>query len=264
MTNINLDEFFGASYIGSRGFTGSQGIQGIQGITGAGGTGFTGSQGIQGITGGVGFTGSQGIFGYAGSRGYTGSQGIQGISGAGFTGSQGIQGITGAGGTGFTGSQGIQGITGSGGTGFTGSQGIQGITGAGFTGSQGVQGITGALKAWTIQSTNYAAVNGDRIIANTTAGSFTVTMPSGAGRPTGAYVQITDGGNWAVNNLLINMGGSTIEGINDTLAIDIPQATVEFVYDGTTWHFTSTTGARGQTGIVADDTAMIYSIALGF
>lgn len=77
-------------------------------------------------------------------------------------------------------------------------------------------------------------------------------------------MQITDGGNWAVNNLLINRNGSTIEGIADTLAIDIPQTTVEFTYDGTTWQFTSTTGARGPAGFVADDTAMIYSIALGF
>ena len=126
----------------------------------------------------------------------------------------------------------------------------------------GAQGTQGALQAWTVRTSNYTAINGDRFVANTTAGSFTVTLP--ASPITGAYVQITDGGNWAVNNLLINRNGSTIEGIADTLAIDIPQATVEFVYDGTTWHFTSTTGARGPAGVVADDSAMIYSIALGF
>jgi len=139
-------------------------------------------------------------------------------------------------------------------TSYVGAQGIQGAAGGGGGGST----------AWSIQSANYAAINGDRIIANTTAGSFTITLPNGAGRPTGAYVQITDGGNWAVNNLIINFAGATIEGINDTLAINIAQTTVEFVYDGTTWHFTSTTGARGPAGIVADDSAMIYSIALGF
>lgn len=137
---------------------------------------------------------------------------------------------------------------------YVGAQGIQGIAGGGGGGSA----------AWSVQVGNYTAVNGDRIIANTTAGSFTITLPSGAGRPTGAYVQITDGGNWATNNLFINMAGATIEGINDTLAINIAQTTVEFIYDGTTWQFTSTTGARGPTGFVADDSAMIYSIALGF
>ena len=131
-----------------------------------------------------------------------------------------------------------------------------------YIGAQGTQGITGALKAWNIKSADYTAVDGDRIIANTTAGSFTITLP--ATPIIGAYVQITDGGNWAVNNLLINRNGSTIEGIADTVAIDIAQTTVEFTYDGSTWQFTSTTGARGPTGFVADDTAMIYSIALGF
>ena len=133
-----------------------------------------------------------------------------------------------------------------------------------YVGTQGIQGIPGALKPWTVINGNHTAVDGARLIANTTSGSFTVTLPSGAGRPTGAYVQITDGGNWATNNLLINMAGATIEGINDTLAINIAQTTVEFVYDGTTWQFTSTTGARGPTGFIADDSAMIYSIALGF
>ena len=146
---------------------------------------------------------------------YIGAQGIQGIAG-----SQGIQGR-----------QGIQGSL--------GSQGIQGITGS--------QGIVGALKPWTIITANHLAVNGDRLIANTTAGSFTVTLPDGP--TTGSYLQITDGGNWSVNNLLIDRNGTTIEGIADTLILDVPQTTVEFIYDGTTWQFTSTTGARGPTGI---------------
>ncbi len=129
----------------------------------------------------------------------------------------------------------------------------------------GAQGTQGALLPWSVINGNHSAVNGARLIANTTAGSFTVTLPgAGAGRPVGAYVQITDGGNWAVNNLLINMGGATIEGINDTLAINIAQTTVEFVWDGTTWQFTSTTGARGPAGVVDNDSSMIYAIALGF
>ena len=138
-------------------------------------------------------------------------------------------------------------------TSYVGAQGIQGIAGGGGGGSA----------AWVVKSANYLAATGDRIIANTTAGSFTITLP--ATPTTGAYVQITDGGNWSVNNLLINRNApSTIEGIADTLAIDLAQTTVEFIYDGTTWQFTSTTGARGPTGFVADDSAMIYSIALGF
>ena len=112
----------------------------------------------------------------------------------------------------------------------------------GYTGSQGVVGFTGSAGAgisqtWVVKSANYTAVSGDRIIANTTAGSFTITLP--ATPITGAYVEITDGGNWSVNNLLVDRNGSTIEGISDTLAIDIGQKTVELIYDGTTWQFTA-------------------------
>jgi hypothetical protein len=126
------------------------------------------------------------------------------------------------------------------------------------SGYQGAQGTTGALQAWTVKTANYTAINGDRLIANTTAGSFTITLP--ATPVTGAYVQITDGGNWLTNNLLINRNGSTIEGIADTLAVNIPQTTIELVYDGTTWHLTSTTGAAGT---VSASTGLIYAIALG-
>lgn len=101
----------------------------------------------------------------------------------------------------------------------------------------GAGGGGGGSQAWILKSANYTAVNGDKIIANTTAASFTITLP--ATPTTGAYVQITDGGNWSVNNLLIDRNGSTIEGIADTLAIDLAQATVEFIYDGTTWQFTA-------------------------
>lgn len=101
----------------------------------------------------------------------------------------------------------------------------------------GAGGGGGGSQAWILKSANYTAVSGDRIIANTTAASFTITLP--ATPTTGAYVQITDGGNWSVNNLLIDRNGSTIEGIADTLAIDLAQATVELIYDGTTWQFTA-------------------------
>ena len=129
-----------------------------------------------------------------------------------------------------------------------------------YIGAQGTAGS--ALLAWTRIIGTHTATNNSRLIADTTAGSFTVTLPSAPAA--GTYVQISDGGNWAINNLTINFAGATIEGINDTLALDIGRTTVEFIYDGTTWQFTSTTGARGPTGVVADDSAMIYSIALGF
>lgn len=115
----------------------------------------------------------------------------------------------------------------------------------------------GIVKSYVRITSNYTALNGDRLIADTTAGSFTVTMP--ASPSTGHSVQITDGGSWRTNNLLVNFNGATIEGINDTLSINIPQTTIELVYDGTTWQLISTTGARGSS-----DEAAAFAIALGF
>jgi len=165
-------------------------IQGLQGITGA--------QGIQGITG------AQGI---QGTTGATGAQGIQGITGA-----TGTQGTTGA--TGSQGIQGIQGITGTGTQGTTGSQGIQGITGA--QGIQGISGATGGSSPWAVKTSAYTAVTGDRILADTSAGGFTITLPA---TPTaGNYIEINDPEEtWATNNLIIARNGSNIESIAENV-----------------------------------------------
>lgn len=90
MSNINLSEFFGASYSGPIGYTGSKGIDGTIGVDG-----YTGSQGA------IGYTGSASTI--DGPTGYTGSKGDQGVNG--YTGSKGDQGIQG-----YTGSKGDHGI----------------------------------------------------------------------------------------------------------------------------------------------------------
>jgi hypothetical protein len=64
----------------------------------------------------------------------------------------------------------------------------------------------------------------------------------------GFYVIITDGGNWAVNNLTVGRNGSTIEGFTDNLLVTLGNVTLEFIYNGSTWQFTITTGAQGPTG----------------
>ena len=151
----------------------------------------------------------------------------------GFTGSQGDIGFTGSqGAIGFTGSQGIQG--------FTGSKGIQGDTG--FTGSRGESG----LLEWERKISNYTAVNQDGIIADTSLGPFTITLPETPSL--GDYIVIADGGDWSVNNLTIARNGSTIEGIPDDLILDVGDVRVDFVFDGTTWQVYSNVGQQGFTG----------------
>jgi hypothetical protein len=212
--------------------------------------GFTGSRGDTGFTGSIGFTGSQGVIGFTGSRGATGFTGSQGIQG--FTGSRGDVGFTGS--IGFTGSQGVIGFTGSRGeTGFVGSEGS-----LGFTGSQG------ALLPWSIKTSSYTMVDGDRIIADTSGGSFNLTLPLNPNL--GEYFQITDGFNFSLNPVTILRNGSTIETLSDDVILTIPNTTYEFIYDGVTWQVTATAGPKGDTGPAGDVTtgkAIAMAIVFG-
>ena len=91
----------------------------------------------------------------------------------------------------------------------------------------------GGSSPWTFKTANYTAVDKDRIIATTTGGSFTITLP--ATPSAGAEVIIADGDNWQTNNLTINRNGSTIKGLAENLIMDIAGVKAEFVYSGSTW-----------------------------
>lgn len=73
------------------------------------------------------------------------------------------------------------------------------------------------------------------VIADTTAGSFTVTLP--ASPKVGTQCFIADGGNWAANPLTVNPNGRQIENqaVGETLSLDIGGVEVQFVYTGTKW-----------------------------
>lgn len=180
------------------------------------------------------FINSGRIQGYTGSFGFTGSRGEQGPAG-GFTGSRGD--------TGFVGSKGDLGFTGSQGPiGFTGSQGIQGIVG--FRGSQGFTGSAGTgLDNWTVVTENYLATDGNRIIADTSAGSFVIVLPISP--PVGAYVVLTDGNDWGLNPIVVSSNGASIEGFTEDLTIDVAGISIEFIWDGTQWQITATIGSAG-------------------
>jgi hypothetical protein len=115
-------------------------------------------------------------------------------------------------------------------------------------GPEGPSGPSGALNPWTIKTANYTAVNGDRIIADTSNGSFTITLPSSP--IGGAYIQLTDGKSWSSNNLTVARNGSTIEGFSQDLLLNISGVTVECIYNSSqsTWEITATLGPRGPQG----------------
>jgi len=130
--------------------------------------------------------------------------------------------------------------------------GASGLTGpAGYTGSSGASGYTGSQGTatnWTKRTANYTAASGDRIIADTSGGSFNITLP--ATPSTGAFVQITDGSNFALNPLTVVANGSTIESQPENVNLDIRSVDLEFIYDGTTWQIISTSGPIGYAGSV--------------
>jgi hypothetical protein len=138
-----------------------------------------------------------------------GITGPQGPTGAGTQGTQGIQGITGVQGLiGPQGTQGIQGITG------TGTQGTQGITGA--QGIQGITGSSGGSSPWTVKTSTYTAVNGDRLLADTSATTFTITLPSSP--VAGWFIEIDDPeATWDTNNLTIARNGANISSLAEDL-----------------------------------------------
>jgi hypothetical protein len=144
------------------------------------------------------------------------------------------------------GPQGDPGSTGA--TGFTGSTGATGVLGStGSTGATGPQGASGALQQWAVKTSYYLSIDGDRLIGDTTGGQFTIDLP--ASPSAGYYVQITDGADFEAVNLIIGRNGSTIEGYSDDVALTLSGCTYEFIFNGTTWDVTATTGARGATGL---------------
>jgi hypothetical protein len=99
------------------------------------------------------------------------------------------------------------------------------------------------------------------LLCNTTAGTFTITLPA---TPTsGATVLIYDIGNFTSNPLTVARNASTIEFIADDFSLDIGQTRNEFVYDGSTWHVYSSIGPRGLADTTSVASSIAYGIALG-
>lgn len=234
--------------VGDKGETGAKGNQGDVGQKGE--VGATGDKGETGSKGDKGETGATGDKGDTGSKGETGSAGVKGDTGSkgdtGATGDKGTKGDTGA--KGDTGSTGDKGDAGD--KGDTGAKGEKGDTGAtgdkGDTGDKGQKGQDGILGDYLYKTSTYTAAAKDIILADTSGGSFTITLP--ATPSAGEWVRISDGDNWGNNNLTIARNGSTIEGVSDDIVLDIGNLVAEFTYTGTTWLVTTTLGTKGDKG----------------
>jgi hypothetical protein len=102
-----------------------------------------------------------------------------------------------------------------------------------------------SFRGWQIIRSDYVAQNGDRIIADTSDRAFSITLPDNPEE--GFYIEIADGGDFSVNNLLL-ISEKPIEGFNQDIVFDIRGLGLEFVYVGTAWQILTTLGVKGDKG----------------
>lgn len=143
------------------------------------------------------------------------------------------------------------GIIVSGGSGFSpGASGYSGYSGqaglSGYSGAVGLSGYSGSgITNWIKISSNYIAANGDKIIADTTGGSFIVDLP--ATPELGYFVQIF-GPALGTNSLNVNGNGATIEGTLTDITLTDSNTIYDFIYDGNTWQLSAGGGGVGVSG----------------
>jgi hypothetical protein len=106
---------------------------------------------------------------------------------------------------------------------------------------------------YEVKTANYTAADKEGILADTSGGAFTVTLP--ATPATGAQVIVADPtGDWDSNNLTIGRNGETISDVAQDLICDISGVSVQLVYDGTTWAVYAQVGGNGGTVVTLNGT----------
>ena len=114
---------------------------------------------------------------------------------------------------------------------------------------------------YVVKTANYTASSLEGVLADTSGGAFTVTLPASPG--TGAQVVIADSGNaWGTNNLTIARNGSTIANVAENLVCDITGASIQLVYDGTTWEVYTQVGAGGGSEVTLAGTQTLTNKTL--
>jgi len=86
---------------------------------------------------------------------------------------------------------------------------------------------------WRVESANYLASADEGIFADTSAGTFTVTLP--AAPSLGDRVGISDeASTFSANNLTVARNGSLIQGLAEDLTVDVADASFVLIYSGAT------------------------------
>lgn len=96
-----------------------------------------------------------------------------------------------------------------------------------------VYGASGGGLTWVAKATTYTAVNGDGILADTSGGAWTLTLP--ASPSVGDTVGIIDStGSFDTYNLTIDRNGSLIMSTAENLVANVNEAAFTLVYSGAT------------------------------
>jgi hypothetical protein len=85
---------------------------------------------------------------------------------------------------------------------------------------------------WTTVNANYTASAGDRLVADTSGGAFTVTLPAA---PVADSTTVRIKGNFATNNLTVQGNGHNWAGFANPLILDKDYIDVTVLFDGTNW-----------------------------
>ena len=114
---------------------------------------------------------------------------------------------------------------------------------------------------YEVKTANYTAADKEGILADTSGGAFTVTLP--ATPATGAQVIVADPtGDWGTNNLTIGRNGETISDVAEDLICDISGVSVQLVYDGSTWAVYAQVGGNGGTVVTLAGTQTLTNKTL--
>ena len=91
-------------------------------------------------------------------------------------------------------------------------------------------------------STTFSATVNDRILANSSGGTFTITLPLNSTLLVNDVVQIVDvTGSFNTNNVTLGRNGSKIQNLTEDLVLDINNIAVTMIYTGSTYGWKLTT-----------------------